>query len=54
LADGDAEPIEDEPLDEPAAGTDVATQRRAILERLASREVTAEEAATALRELGGA
>jgi hypothetical protein len=54
LADGDAEPIEDEPLDESAGGTDVAAQRRAILERLASRELTAEEAATALRELGGA
>ncbi len=54
LADGDAEPIEDEPLVEAAAETDVAAQRRTILERLASRELTADEAATALRELGGA
>jgi hypothetical protein len=54
LADGDAEPIDDEPFEEPAAETDLAAQRRAILERLAKREMSADEAAAALRELGGA
>jgi hypothetical protein len=34
--------------------TDLAAQRRAILERLSRREIAADEAATALRELGGA
>lgn len=34
------------------AGTDVAAERRAILARLARREIGADEAATALRRLG--
>ena len=37
--------------DEPASD-DTAGERRAILERLARREISAEDAATALRELG--
>jgi hypothetical protein len=54
LADGDDdEPIDVEPMDEPAPGTDQAAERRAILERLARREVSADEAAAALRELAG-
>jgi hypothetical protein len=40
-------------MDEPAPGTDQAAERRAILERLARREVSADEAAAALRELAG-
>jgi hypothetical protein len=47
---------EDEDLDgEPMAdaGADLAAERRAILERLARREIAADEAAAALRELGG-
>lgn len=36
-----------------ASETDLATQRRAILERLSRREIAADEAAAALRELGG-
>jgi hypothetical protein len=59
---GADDPVQDsdESLDwqEPAdagAGTDDdrAAQRRAILERLARREIGAEEAATSLRQLGG-
>ena len=60
LADGDAETLplpEDDETDDDAARTtadaDVAAQRRAILERLAKREIAADEAAAALRELGG-
>jgi hypothetical protein len=53
LADGDAEPMDDEPFAEPAPETDAAAERRAILERLARREISAEEAAASLRELGG-
>ena len=45
LADGD-EPTTDEPVD------DVATERRAILDRLARHEMSAEDAAAALRALG--
>jgi hypothetical protein len=60
LADGEAatEPVRDEDVEEepetglPAAGA--ATERRAILERLANKEIDAEQAAAALRELGGA
>jgi len=37
----------------PASETDLATQRRSILERLSRREIAADEAAAALRELGG-
>ncbi len=54
LADGEAEPIEGDTLDEPSYETDAAVERRAILERLAKRELSADEAAAALRELGGA
>jgi hypothetical protein len=53
LADGDAEPIDEEAFEEPAPETDAAAERRAILERLARREISAEEAAASLRELGG-
>lgn len=57
LADGDAtpEPPADEaaPQAEPAAtGTDVSAERREILERLARQELSAEDAAAALRSLG--
>ena len=59
LADGDEageleiEDVDDE--DEPMAdtGADMAAERRAILERLSRREIAADEAAAALRELGG-
>jgi hypothetical protein len=51
LADGAAEPIDEEPFHEPASETDVAIERRAILERLAKREIGADEAAAALRDL---
>lgn len=56
LADGDA-PVADEPMaaDAPNPITDDdASERRAILDRLARREMTADEAAEALRALGGA
>jgi|SRR5687767_14972448 hypothetical protein len=60
LADGD-EAVEleieedDDDEDEPMAdaGPDMAAERRAILERLSRREIAADEAAAALRELGG-
>lgn len=50
LAEGAAADMADEELVEeaPASG-----ERRAILERLARREISAEDAATALRSLGG-
>ena len=47
-ADG-AEPMEDAPT---SPGADVAAERRQILERLARREIAAEDAAAALRDLG--
>jgi hypothetical protein len=57
LADGAATPDEDgfestesEPI---APVADVAEERRTILERLAKKEIDAEEAARALRALGG-
>jgi hypothetical protein len=59
LADGDEagefEIEEDDDEDEPMAdaGPDMAAERRAILERLSRREIAADEAAAALRELGG-
>jgi len=56
LADGDAPPA-DEPMaaDAPNPINDSdASERRAILDRLARREMTADEAAEALRALGGA
>jgi hypothetical protein len=37
----------------PAVDADLSAQRREILERLAKREIAADEAAAALRELGG-
>jgi hypothetical protein len=40
--------------EQPALETDPADARRAILERLARREISAEDAAAALRELGSA
>jgi len=60
LADG-SEPIPEdafddeptEPVEPPEPAADVAAERRAILERLAKREIDAEAAAAALRELGG-
>src|SRR5687767_1949591 len=57
LGDGDAdgEPGDDEALgDQASAATaDLAAQRREILERLARREIDAQEAADALRAMGG-
>ena len=57
LAEGgatDADFVDDEDLDEEEAiaASDAAGQRRDILERLARREINAEQAATALRDLG--
>lgn len=49
LSDGAGEPATDEAADEPA---DAADARRSILERLARREIGADEAASALRDLG--
>ena len=51
LSDG-AEPATDEVADEPADTGDATDARRLILERLARREIAADEAAAALRELG--
>jgi hypothetical protein len=61
LADGDeasaaedfAEPAEVVVDEASEADADAAAERRDILERLARREIGAEEAAAALRELGG-
>jgi hypothetical protein len=52
LADGDSEQIAERVLDESPPETDDAAERRSILERLARREIDADEAAAALRELG--
>jgi hypothetical protein len=54
----DGAPVAEDSLDWPDVGAteadgDLAAQRRDILERLARREIGAEEAATALRDLGG-
>jgi hypothetical protein len=61
LGDATSEDLEESIGDEPAADEDAqaaaeaaATERRDILERLARKEIGAEEAAEALRELGGA
>ena len=60
LTDGEpsAEPLSDEGVeDDGAAGgstADPTAERRAILERLARKEIDAEQAAAALRDLGGA
>lgn len=54
LADGDAEVVE-EPIAADApnpTGDEAAEERRSILERLARRELSADEAAEALRALG--
>jgi hypothetical protein len=56
LADGasDEESLDPEAPDEPdATATDAAAERRNILERLARKEIDADEAATALRALPG-
>ena len=55
LGEGEAELDEAEAVAEaPAApDADLAAERRAILERLSKREIAADEAAAALRELGG-
>jgi hypothetical protein len=44
----------DEALDDTPDAPDTSAERREILERLARKEIGAEEAATRLRELGGA
>jgi hypothetical protein len=57
LADGDAPEADDAFEADPeasAAEADVAAERRSILERLARKEIGAEEAAAALRALGEA
>ena len=57
LGDGAAPPVEDDEA-EPASQTpgqtdeDLTAERRAVLERLARHELTADEAATAIRALG--
>ena len=56
LADG-GEPVIEEPLEADAPNPindDDADERRAILDRLARREISAEDAAEALHALGGA
>jgi hypothetical protein len=50
LGDGEATEAPPEPAE---VNEEPATDRRTILERLAKREITAEDAATALRKLGG-
>jgi hypothetical protein len=53
LADGDAPPVDEPMADAPNPTTDTAAEeRRSILERLARRELSADEAAEALRALG--
>jgi hypothetical protein len=52
LSDGVAETATDETADEPAETGDATDARRLILERLARREIAADEAAAALRDLG--
>ena len=55
LAEGAASEADfDDEMDDDEAGgeTDAAADRRDVLERLARREISAEEAATALRDLG--
>ena len=57
LADGDATDADDaleSDAEASTAGADVAAERRSILERLARKEIRAEEAAAALRALGEA
>jgi hypothetical protein len=52
LADGDDASAVDDLQTDTASGEDPANDRRTILERLARREISAEEAAAALRGLG--
>jgi hypothetical protein len=58
LSDGPIEPDADfgagfaDGFDASEAGPDPAAARRAVLERLAGKEISAEEAASALREMG--
>jgi len=52
LSDGAAEPATDETADEPADTPGATDARRLILERLARREIGADDAAAALRDLG--
>ena len=47
-----AEPTPERPAETRSATTDTGAERRSILERLARREITADEAAAALRSLG--
>jgi len=58
LADGDAPAVDEHEAAEAdapdQADADEAGQRRAILDRLARREISADEAAAALRAVGGA
>lgn len=49
LADGEGT---DAPAEPPEVSEETPTDRRTILERLAKREISAEDAATALRKLG--
>jgi hypothetical protein len=52
LADGGNELPTEDAAEEPADASDASDVRRSILERLARREIGAEEAAAALRDLG--
>jgi hypothetical protein len=54
LSDGASADADDDATEEAkaAASADVAAERRRILERLARKEIGAEDAATALRDLG--
>lgn len=52
-ATSDAEPIETDGDDAGAAGADPDAARRTILERLARKELSAEDAAAALRDIAG-
>ena len=52
LSDGAAETATDPSADEPAGTVDASDARLLILERLARREIAADEAAAALRDLG--
>jgi hypothetical protein len=53
LADGAPDEDPFDPEESPVAADDAATERRDILERLARKEIDAEEAAAALRAMAG-
>jgi hypothetical protein len=53
LADGAPDEDPFDPEESPVAADDAATERRDILERLARKEIDADEAAAALRALAG-